>query len=83
MKETPQIEVLGTGCATCRKLHEITQKAADELWLGVSVAYVTDVQRIIAMGLMQSPVLAINGKPVLVGFTPDIEKIKKIIQAHI
>jgi len=35
------------------------------------------------MGLMQSPVLAVNGKPALVGFTPDIEKIKKAIQDNL
>jgi glutaredoxin len=29
---------------------------------------------------MQSPVLAIDGKPVMVGFTPDIEEIKSLIQ---
>jgi hypothetical protein len=28
---------------------------------------------------MQSPVLVIDGKPVLIGFTSDIEKIKKLI----
>lgn len=47
-----------------------------------NVEYITDVQKIIAMGLMQSPVLVINEKPVLVGFTSDIEKIKKIIEEN-
>jgi len=31
---------------------------------------------------MQSPVLVIDGKPVMVGFTPDTEEIKKIIQEN-
>ena len=74
------IEVLGSGCPTCRKLFEITKQAVSELRIDTEVEYVTDVQRILAMGLMQSPVLAIDGKPVLVGYTPDIEKIKGIIE---
>jgi len=75
-----QIQVLGSGCATCKKLFELTEKAVSELGLDTKVEYITDVQKIVAMGLMQSPVLAINGKPVMVGFSSDIEKIKKIIQ---
>lgn len=74
-----QIQVLGSGCATCKKLFEITQKAVSELGLNIEVEYITDVQKIVAMGLIQSPVLAINGKPALVGFTSDIEKIKNLI----
>ncbi|MFA6300961.1 MAG: thioredoxin family protein [Candidatus Paceibacterota bacterium] len=77
-----KIQVLGSGCATCKKLFEITQKAVATLGLKENVEYITDVQKIIAMGLMQSPVLVINEKPVLVGFTSDIEKIKKIIEEN-
>ncbi|KKQ87229.1 MAG: Redox-active disulfide protein 2 [Parcubacteria group bacterium GW2011_GWF2_38_8] len=78
-----KIQVLGSGCATCKKLYEITQKAVAELGLNENVEYITDVQKIVAMGLMQSPILAINDKPALVGFTSDIEKVKKIIQENI
>jgi small redox-active disulfide protein 2 len=74
-----KIQVLGSGCATCKKLFEITEKAVNELGLDTEVEYITDVQKIVAMGLMQSPVLTVNDKPVLVGFTSDIEKIKNLI----
>jgi small redox-active disulfide protein 2 len=78
-----QIQVLGSGCPTCKKLYEITEKAVKELGLGIKVEYVTDIQKIVEMGLMQSPVLAVNNKPALIGFTPDIEKIKKTIQDNL
>ena len=78
-----KIQVLGSGCATCKKLFEITQKAVSELGLNKKVEYIADVQKIIAMGLMQSPVLVINDKPAMVGFSSDIEKIKKIIKDNI
>ncbi len=77
-----KIQVLGSGCATCKKLHEITQKVATEMGIKENVEYLTGskgTQAIIEMGVMQSPVLAVNGKPVLTGFTPDIEKIKNAI----
>jgi len=61
------IQVLGSGCATCKKLYEATQKAAAELKIDVDVEYITDVAKMIEMGVMTSPVLAINGRPVLTG----------------
>jgi small redox-active disulfide protein 2 len=74
-----KIQVLGSGCATCKALYELTKKAVSELKLDTEVEYITDVSKIIEMGVMQSPVLAIDGKPVMVGFKNDIEEIKKLI----
>ena len=81
--KTASIQVLGSGCPTCKKLYEITKQAVSELGINQEVEYLNDVQKIISMGVMQSPVLAVNGKPALVGFTPDIEKIKKVIQENL
>ena len=78
-----KIAVLGSGCATCKVLYELTKKAVAELGLKDEVEYITDISKIVEMGVMQSPVLAIDGRPVMVGFTPDIEKIKKLIQESI
>lgn len=79
--QLPIIEVLGSGCASCKKLHELAQQAVDALQLNVKVGYVTDVQRIVALGLMSSPVLTVNGTPALVGFVPDVSRIKNVISA--
>jgi small redox-active disulfide protein 2 len=78
-----QIQVLGSGCPTCHKMFEIVSQIVDKLDLDTKVEYITDIQKIIDLGLMQSPVLVINGKAVLVGFTSDTAKIKKIIQDNI
>lgn len=77
-----KIQVLGSGCPTCKKLYEITQKAAGELKLADTVEYLTGnegIQRIIELGSMSSPVLTINDKIAMVGFTSDVEKIKDLI----
>jgi small redox-active disulfide protein 2 len=76
------IQVFGSGCATCKKLFDLTEKAVAELGLETKVEYVTGqegIQKIIDMGVMQCPVLAIDGKPALVGFVRDLEKIKEVI----
>jgi len=80
------IEVIGSGCPTCKKLYEITKQAVAELSLDTKVEYLTGqegIQRIVEMGVMQSPVLAVNGKPALVGFNSDIEKVKQAIQSNL
>jgi len=81
--KTMKIQVLGSGCPTCKKLFELTKQAVAELKLKIEVEYITDIQKIVEMGVMSSPVLAVNGKPVLAGSLPDIEKIKKLIKEGI
>jgi len=81
--KTMKIQVLGSGCPTCKKLFELTKQAVAELKLEIEVEYITDIQKIVEIGVMSSPVLAVNGKPVLAGSLPDIEKIKKLIKEGI
>jgi small redox-active disulfide protein 2 len=75
-----KIQVLGSGCPTCKKLYELTQQAVKELNLNEEVEYITDVSKIIEMGVMSSPVLAVDGKPVMAGFSPDVEKVKNLLK---
>ena len=74
-----KIQVLGTGCSSCHQLFQLAKQAAKELNLKEEVEYIDDIQRILAMGVMQVPALAVNGKAVLTGPVTDIEKIKKAI----
>lgn len=81
-----KIQVLGSGCPTCSKLHDIVTKAVNEMQLDTKVEYLTGEQgtnKIIELGAMNSPVLAIDDHIVMTGFTPDIERIKTKINAVI
>jgi len=81
--KTIKIEVIGSGCKKCRALFELTKEVAQGLGITNEVEYSTDVTRIATMGVMSSPVLAIDGKPVLTGVLPDKEKLKTIISESI
>lgn len=72
------IEVIGSGCGNCKKLHELAVAAAKELNIGVEVGYSNDIQKALAMGVMQFPVLAVNGKAVLTG-SSNMEKVKEAL----
>jgi len=70
-----KIEVIGSGCANCKKLRELAIAAAKELNINVEIEYSNDIQKALAMGVMQFPVLAVNGKVVLTG-QADLKKVK-------
>jgi small redox-active disulfide protein 2 len=73
-----KIQILGSGCTKCKELYELTKKAVTELKSEAIVEHITDVSKIIEMGIMESPVLVINGKPAMIG-TGNIDKIKQLI----
>jgi len=79
-EKSMEIQVLGSGCPTCKKLYELTKRAVQELGIKEEVEYTTDISKIVEMGVMSSPVLAVDGKPVLTGFVDDVEKIKSLIK---
>ena len=74
-----KIQVLGSGCPNCKKLFEQTKQAVSELKLNAQVEYSNDIQKIVELGAMSSPVLAINNKIALAGQVPGAEKIKAIL----
>ncbi len=76
------IEVLGSGCPTCKKLYEIVKNVAKTIGDSVEVNYVTGIdatKRIIELGSMSSPVLVVDGKIAYIGFTPDEKKLHDAI----
>jgi small redox-active disulfide protein 2 len=74
-----KIQVLGTGCASCKKLYAQTQEVVKEMGINAEVEYSDDVQKIADMGIMTSPVLAVDGQPVITGRVPDKNAIKEAI----
>lgn len=80
-----KIQVLGSGCSSCKKLFEITERAVSELKLDAKVDYLTGqdgIAKIVELGAMSSPVLTVDDKIVMLGFTSNIGKIKKLLQSE-
>lgn len=77
-----KIQVLGSGCQNCKNLFEVTKEIVGALKLDSEVEYITDITKIIEMGIMTSPVLTVNGKPIMTGYTQNKELIReKILEA--
>jgi small redox-active disulfide protein 2 len=64
------IKVLGPGCANCKKLEEVARTAAGLAQVEAEILKVTDMQEIIAGGVLKTPGLMINGKLVSSGRIP-------------
>ncbi|MCG8580358.1 MAG: thioredoxin family protein [Bacteroidales bacterium] len=73
------IKVLGTGCAKCKSLEEITRKAVEEKGVDASVEKVEDIMQIMTFGVMTTPALVIDGKVAVKGRVPSIEEIKELL----
>jgi small redox-active disulfide protein 2 len=62
-----KVQILGTGCPKCRTLEANAKIAISELGLEVEVEKVTDIEAIMAMGVMMTPALAVDGTVKSVG----------------
>ena len=73
------IQVLGTGCAKCKTLHEMVKKAVEETGTDAQVEKVEDIEKIIAFEILMTPGLVINGEVKTAGRVPSAEEIKRLI----
>jgi small redox-active disulfide protein 2 len=74
------IQVLGTGCAKCTKLAEQTIEAAKEAGVDYTLEKVTDISKIVALGVMTTPALVIDGKLKCSGNVPSVEQLEKMLK---
>jgi small redox-active disulfide protein 2 len=74
-----KLQVLGTGCPKCKKLAENAQAAVQDLGIECDVEKVTDLNEIMAFGVMITPALAIDGQVKVVGKVPSPDEIKKML----
>lgn len=57
-----KIEVLGTGCAKCKTLHENVKRAVAESGRDIEVVKVENIPSIMKYGVMSTPALVVDGK---------------------
>lgn len=72
-----KIQVLGPGCPNCLALEAKVKKAVEELGVEAEIEHVSNLDKMVAIGMMMSPGLAIEGKLVSQGKIPEVEEIKK------
>ncbi|MBD3220287.1 thioredoxin family protein [bacterium] len=74
-----KISVLGTGCAKCTKLHDHARQAIEKLGLQAELVKVTDIQEIMAHGVMMTPALVVDGEVKIVGKVPSVAELETLL----
>ena len=75
-----RLEILGSGCANCKKLMSVTEAAVRDLGIeDAELVKVEDFPKIMAYGVMATPALAIDGKLVMSGKVPSQAEVSSMI----
>ena len=65
-----KIQILGTGCSKCEELAANAKAAAEALDIDYELEKVTDLNQIMAFGVMMTPALVIDGQVKVAGKVP-------------
>lgn len=74
------VQIAGTGCAKCNKLYEMAVEVTRDLGIVCDVVKVEKIKEIVKLGVMTTPALLVDGRILLTGNVPTMEKMKEILQ---
>jgi small redox-active disulfide protein 2 len=74
-----EIKILGTGCAKCKKLEELTRRVVIDNNIDATVVKVDDIIDIMRYNVMSTPALVIDDRVVCTGRLPDEKEIKSLL----
>ncbi len=75
-----KLQILGPGCEKCQRLAADAERAAKDLGIPFEIEKVTNLDRIMSMGVMITPALAVDGVVKVTGRIPSIEDLKKLLR---
>lgn len=73
------IQVLGTGCASCHKQYENVKKAVSDIGLNIEVEYVTDMKKVMTYGVISMPAIVVNDKVVSMGKVLKVPEVENLL----
>ncbi len=74
-----KIEVFGPGCARCVTLHENVLAAVRSAGIDCEVLKVTDMNRLLALNVISTPVLVIDGEVKAAGRVLSPDQVKPLL----
>lgn len=74
-----KIQILGTGCPKCKALAEAAENAAKTAGISYEIEKITDIDKILAFGVMMTPALVIDGNVKVVGKIPTGDEMKNLL----
>jgi small redox-active disulfide protein 2 len=74
-----KVQILGTGCAKCKKLMANAEQAVREAGLDAQIEKVEGIADIMKFGVMMTPALAVDGEVKASGRVLSPDEIKKFL----
>ncbi len=75
-----KIEVLGTGCAKCKRLYANVQEAVKALGIEAEVVKVDSIDELVERGVMSTPALYVDGTLRVTGRVSTADELKRMLQ---
>lgn len=76
-----KIKILGTGCAKCQRLEQLTREVATDLGIDAEFDHVREMDKIMAYPVMTTPALVIDEEVKVSGRMPSKDEIAGWLQA--
>jgi len=74
-----EIKILGTGCAKCKTLEQLTRDVVSKNGIDAKITKVEDIMEIMKYNIMTTPALVVDGNVVSKGRIPSAEEIKQLL----
>ena len=74
------IKVLGAGCKSCHEQYENAKAAVAALGLKIEVEYITDMEKVMAYGVMSMPAIVVNDQVVSMGKVLKAADVEKLLR---
>jgi small redox-active disulfide protein 2 len=76
-----KIQILGPGCPKCKALEQNAREAVARLGREAEIEKVSDIDRILDMGVMMTPALVVDGVVLSVGKVLSATQIAELLAA--
>lgn len=76
------IKILGSGCAKCNRLEQLTRDAVAELGLAATFEHVKEMDKIMAYPIMTTPALVVDEKVLVSGRMPSQDELRAWLKGN-
>ena len=74
-----EITILGTGCAKCKKTHDVVEKVIKENNIDASLRKEQDILEIVKYNIMSLPAVVVDNEVKIKGYVPTEKEIKELL----
>lgn len=75
-----ELKVIGGGCDECDRLYENVSEALKRLEMSAQIERVSELIDIVKLGVMTTPSLMKDGKLIVSGQMPSVEKLMELLK---